>query len=336
MAVLDMDSFDGYVTADLQAAGWSGLGTVSVLAAGRNGTSALRMGDWDEGATRILATPQGTIGLGVAVAVNLMTNTTNTLFDFRDGGTVHVSLKVGTNGSLWFERAGVQIGGATPAGTFVEGSLYLHCFAKVVISDTVGTVDLWLNGDATPAISATGLDTRNGGNATVDRIRLGGVVNVNGAPTYDDFYLTDGANLGDCRVESRLPNGNGNSSQMLGSDGNSTDNYLLVDEAAPNSDTDYVGSPTVTEKDTYTMQDATPATGTVHAIKVTLVAKKSDAGSRSFASVVRLSGTEADSADRALSTSYAYYSDIRETKPGGGAWSISDWNNVELGVKVTV
>jgi hypothetical protein len=65
-------------------------------------------------------------------------------------------------------------------------------------------------------------------------------------------------------------------------------------------------------------------------------AAKTNAGVRSIASVARLSGTEVDSSDKALSVSYAYLPDIRETKPGGGAWSISDVNSAEFGVKVTV
>lgn len=38
--------------------------------------------------------------------------------------------------------------------------------------------------------------------------------------------------------------------------------------------------------------------------------------------------------DLPLSTSYLYYQTIYETKPGGGAWTTSDVNSSEFGVKV--
>ena len=68
-------------------------------------------------------------------------------------------------------------------------------------------------------------------------------VGPNGATTanydYDDLYICDGTTvpgepvndfLGDVRVDTLYPNGNGNSSQWVGQDANSTDNYLNVDD----------------------------------------------------------------------------------------------------------
>jgi hypothetical protein len=141
--------------------------------------------------------------------------------------------------------------------------------------------------------------------------------------------------LGDVRVQALLPTGNGNSSQLVGSDGNSTDNYLLVDEVPPNEDTDYVESATVNDKDTYVFGNLTPTTGTVFGVQIVAEARKTDAGVRSFKSVARLSATEADGPDTTLSTTYAFYMDKRDTKPGGGSWTITNVNDAEFGVKVT-
>jgi hypothetical protein len=41
-----------------------------------------------------------------------------------------------------------------------------------------------------------------------------------------------------------------------------------------------------------------------------------------------------DSAVKTLTTDYIYLPDIRETKPGGGAWTITDVNNAEFGIKI--
>ena len=152
------------------------------------------------------------------------------------------------------------------------------------------------------------------------------------------WYATAGSMThpqGDVAVHLLLPSGNGNSSGMLGSDGNSTDNYLLVDEPGPNGDADYVSSDTPGVKDTYVMGDLIPTVGTVLGVKAVLTARKDAAGAGAIQSVYRLSGTEVDGASVALTTSHASYVDpIQTTKPGGGAWSIADVNAVEIGVKV--
>ena len=103
----------------------------------------------------------------------------------------------------------------------------------------------------------------------------------------------------------------------------------------PNDDTEYVESSTAGHKDTYAYGNLATASGTVYAVQPVPYAKKNDAGpSRSIVSVARLSGTEEDSAVKTLSTSYAYFGDIRATKPGGGQWTIADVNSAEFGVKV--
>jgi hypothetical protein len=158
----------------------------------------------------------------------------------------------------------------------------------------------------------------------------------------DDYYACDiqGSTnndfLGDVRVQAVFPNGNGNYSQLTNDLGNMTNNYTHVDEADPNDDTDYVESSNAGDKDTYTYQDLPTTTGTVYGVQVMTYAKKTDSGSRTIRNLARLSGTDADNgSDIALPSGYTYLPSIFETKPGGGAWTITDVNNAEFGVKVT-
>ena len=225
--------------------------------------------------------------------------------------------------------------------TVLSQDTFYYIELKVTISDSAGVIVLKINGAT--ELNLTSQDTRNGGNATADTITLGAGGQNNSAAifSYDDLYICDGTGsapdndfLGDCRVEASLPSGNGNSSQLVGSDADSTNNYLLVDESAPNGDTDYVESSTVGNKDTYAMGNLASTSGTVYGVQPVPVAKKTDAGSRSIVSVVRLSSTEVDSAAKTLTSSYLILPDVRTTKPGGGAWTITDWNNAEAGVKV--
>jgi hypothetical protein len=133
--------------------------------------------------------------------------------------------------------------------------------------------------------------------------------------------------------------GNGANSALVGSDGNSVDNYLLVDDPAINhdSDTTYVESPTVGAKDTYAASNLpTPALSIVGAGTV-VVARKTDAGSRAIKTVVRSGGVNYQGADEHfLSTSYAAYRSMFLQNPNGpAAWNETTVNAMEAGVEVT-
>lgn len=219
-----------------------------------------------------------------------------------------------------------------------RGSAWYYLEMKVTIHPSAGSAYVRVNGQQVIAI--TGVNTAALGTAGANCFCIG---SPGGTPAWyiDDLYLCDATGsvnndfLGDIRVDPIYPSGNGNSSQFAGSDGNSTDNYALVDETAQNGDTDYVESGTVGNKDTYAFGDLASASGTVFGLGLYPILKKTDAGSRSVCSIARLGGTEVDSADKVLGSSYAPYPDIRETKPGGGAWTITDINNAEFGIKVT-
>lgn len=135
-------------------------------------------------------------------------------------------------------------------------------------------------------------------------------------------------------------NGNGVSSQWDGSDADSTDNYLLVDEVLPDDDTTYVESVDSLDLDSYTMENITLETGwEIAAVIPWAVAKKLSAGSPlDLKHYIRttISGTpySATSAAQVLGTSYALYWERRTTDPDSGAWSETDVNNTEIGIEV--
>jgi len=342
MALRFVDSFDHYDDADvLQKYDLMG-GTANIAASGRFGNN-MEFGDVDRVTKFLTSQPTWIVGFAV-----YMPNTTAVvgsvqLIALLDSATLHVDVRWTSANNIIFTRAGTQLG----SGFAASRDTWYYVELKVTISDT-GSYELRVDGSTVTSSGAA--DTRNGANASADRIQVGNSAGgaLGSGLRIDDLYVCDGTTgagsnpcndfLGDCRVQSRLPDGNGNSSQFDGSDGNSTDNYLLVDDAdtAVDGDTTYVQSPDVGDKDTYTFQNLTPTSGAVFGVQALPYARKTDAGARSICSVARLSGTETDSANKALSTSYRYYPDIRETKPGGGDWSISDVNSAEFGQKVTV
>ncbi|MDF2751654.1 MAG: hypothetical protein K0S82_36 [Gaiellaceae bacterium] len=313
----------------------------TVEARGRTGPNALNLNQWGSASTinKILDL-QPTWIVGIAFRTNITSSNTATLFRFTENAvTTHVSLDLTTAMKLRLVRGGVQLG--SDSAVTIALNTWYYVEVKVTIHDSAGVAGLKING--VDQVNLTGQDTQNGGSAQADLITFGGAgTSAFGNIDIDDIYMCDGTGssptndyLGDVRVDALDPNGNGNSSQFTGSDGNSVDNYALVDESPPNGDTDYVESATVGNKDTYAYENHPLSAGTVYGVQVNVNARKTDAGTRKIVSVARLSGTEVDSAEHSLSSTYQYFRDIRETKPGGGSWSIADINGAEFGQKVS-
>lgn len=333
------DSFDHYTNNDLLRK-WSSLNTTNNLNldsnAARSGPAGLWINGWGDREIRKNLDSQATWIVGVAFRIPDIGISTFRILTLRDGSTNQIYLHCNSVAQMEAVRGdGTVLGAST---TRILSNRWYYLELKTTIHNSAGTVAVRLNENL--EINLSSQDTQNTANATADTIMLGDAVGQFVANIfYDDLYVLDGQAgkndfLGDIKIEYRAPNGNGNSSQFTGSDGNSTDNYLLVDEADPNDDTDYVESSTVGHKDTYTFQDLTNASGTVHGVQMIATAKKTDAGTRQIAHVARSSTNETDGATHTLTTEYVMHHYPIETKPGGGAYSISDFNSAEFGYKV--
>lgn len=344
MALLFAESWDALATGVPSINGWanigSGGGSVNATA-GRWGTQGMLTTDVRFGLQRPISSLPATAFFGFAMSVGSFTNA-QAFFGVLETATSQVNLQMLSTGAIRAARggpAGTTLGDSA-AGVLVAGT-YHYIEVKVIIHNTTGAVVVKVDG--TTVINLTGINTRQTANAWLDAVQYGGFNqgNTSPSPKFDDIYICDSTGssptndfLGDVRVEALLPNGDGNSSVLVGSDGNSVNNSLLVDEVGPNGDTDYVSSATPGDKDTYAYANLTSTTGTVYGVIVQPYARKDDAGARSIVSVARLSGTEVDGPVQTLASSYAYLPDVREAKPGGGVWTISDVNSAEFGVKV--
>lgn len=277
---------------------------------------------------------------GSGIRMNIIGAGNHISFREQGSGVNHVILATDASGHLIAKHGGTGTVYGTSVQRFAAAAWY-WIEVKLKIHDTTGTIEVRVNGEVWIG-PLTGLDTRNGGSGICDRLYYTSAFFNNGL-NIDDVVVIDPSTgtpndfIGDSRIECISPNGNGASSQWVGSDGNSTDNYALVDEVPHNSDTDYVQTNVVGDKDTYAYPDIALVSGSIHAVKMTSVARKSSAGTRKMKQVARLSGgTEEDSATEiSLADSYVYYEDIRHTKPGGGAWALADVNGAEFGQKVS-
>lgn len=275
----------------------------------------------------------GTLFVGFAGRMPTI-GTARWLLCFRDGSTEHVSLALNTSGQLEVRRGatsattGTLLG--TSSSTFTAGTWY-YIELKVLIHDSTGTVDLHVNGSS--EIALTGQDTRNGGNATVDRWYFPG-----GSQFYiQDLYWADTAGSspnntfqGDCQVEYVTATADGTHTDWTANTGA---RYQAVDDATPDDDGTYVQTSTVDHLGTFAIGDAS-AGGTIRGVKVSLRVKKTAAGSCTVAPVIRISGTDyAGTAQNVNSGTYSHVSQMYDQDPTAAAWEASVFNAMEVGIK---
>lgn len=328
MTLLFIDGFDHYANnTDLQKK-WTTTNSQGVsTTGGRRGGGAADLLNSSISKTVTTASPtSGIVGFA-------WKGSFDQIFLIGDATVQHFNLFLQANGTLQIRRGTTVL--ATSTFAFAV-NIYYYLEVKFTINDTTGSVEVRKNGETSSFVSVSGADTQNGGTASWSRITL------DSDSFFDDLYVcdTNGTTnnnfLGDCRVDTLYPNGNGNSSQFTGSDGNSTDNYLLVDETTPDYDTTYVESSTSGNKDTYTFTDLSHNPASIYGIQISPCAKKDDAGARSMGAVIRRSAVDYDGTSTALSTDYLYYPYIAETDPSTvAAWTQTNINAAEFGVKIT-
>ena len=333
MSLLLLEGFD---TGDWDERATTATGIA--LVTGRTGANAAQInssGDllrW----TFPAADEHATFIVGAAILATVSGGTRTGVIALRgdDAATSHLTVDLTSTGQLRIMRGAVELAitdpNTVPTGVWTYVELY------ATLSDTVGVVKLAVNG--TTIVNLTNQDTKNAGTATVfDTVDFDPSA---GDFNYDDVYVANGAGtvnndlLGDMRVYAVLPTGNGTHSQMTGSDGNSTDNYLLVDEATPNDATDWVEGDAAGTKDTYLFADLPTATGVVRGVEVRAHAAKSDVGDKTVAVVHKQGAVETVGTAQVLSTTYDTYPQLWETDPSDSiAWTVAKVNSSEFGVQ---
>lgn len=287
----------------------------------------------------------------VFFSASLPTTPTVLDFAFMDGTTCQVGYVITSLGEIVVYRGNVTIASATElgrtatsvivaAGTGGTGADYKMVEIEVVFA-TGATGSVVVKVADVTVLTISSVQTASSANAYANRLHFRS--RSSAGWQIDDLYLNDDSGsapentfLGEAFVvESCIPTGNGNSSQWVGSDGNSTDNYLLVDDSG-NDDTDYVKSGTLNDLDTYALGNLSNSTGTVIGANHHLIARKDDVATRTIASAIRTNSTNYIGSDKTMTGSYAVYTESRLLNPDTGSrFTISEINALEAGQKVT-
>jgi len=167
--------------------------------------------------------------------------------------------------------------------------------------------------------------------------------NLGAYPLYDDFYILNDSGpapyntfLGDLRVDTIRPNGNGTTSNFTGSDADSVDNYLHIDDVDPDGDSSYIESQTVGHIDLHTLESLAVTPATIFGVQPVSIAKKTDTGPRTASHVLRTGATNyTSSAFSPSNGSYLGFPAIWEENPNTVVpWVNADITGLESGIKV--
>ncbi len=334
--IVFLDGFDHYAVANIGRK-WTSSSNIGTMVTGRNSVGQAMQITTTGSVEKVFASTSQAWRIGMAVNLQSQTGSTFGLINIKDGTSGQVELSWVNNRKWQFSRNGTLVGSATTTTASLSTWYYLEMYVSIKDSISLGNAQLYVNGVQEINLPAT-TDIKNTANAFADRVNIGcaGFWLI----YYDDLVVstmddtTTPTFLGDRRVTTLYPDGNGNYSQFVGSDSNSVNNYQLVDETLVD-DADYVTSDTAGNKDSYTMSNLAQTPSSIEAVQITANVRKDDAGTRVGRTFFRIGGTDYDSGDIALSTSYQMATYLRETDPStSAAWTNSSLSSMEVGVKV--
>jgi hypothetical protein len=353
MALLRLESFDHWATADRGYKGWSfahvaatpGDTGCSIGAYGRNGTNGLRGHNnaVNGHSTRASVGISNASGATAIPGFGFRINTAIPAGDvpictLMRGSTELISVTCSATGTL-----SVRLGGRTgsvlsTSVLTITHSTYYFLELKTLLHDSAGTYELKIDG--VTFASGSGVDTLASGAATWDGLVLGG---TNVALTYtidfDDLRACDGSTgsnndfLGDHRIVCVVASpGNGTHIDYAASTG--SDRGAVVDDNPPNV-ADYVQGGTVGDRVTFNFP-ALGVTGTVKAVQTVNLAKAEVAGIRTQVPAFLVGGNDYDGAGSVLGSDWSYQLEVHPTNPDTvAAWTVSEIDGAEIGAAVT-
>jgi hypothetical protein len=349
MALLFMDGFDHYATADAvrkyTIVEPNGATFQINSSAGRRGTGAFLARASSGGGTNsrlsIEVENSETIIVGFAFRINTTPTANSYILSLLDGTTLQAGVVVTPAMKIALVGSNTILPDSTSSTTLATNTFY-YIEAKIKISNSVSPGECVLRINGVEEASATSGDTQVSANAYANRVRLG--IGTEGGfahtGTFDDYYVCNTSGsvnnnfLGDCRVDVIRPNADGFYGDGTPSSG--SDRFAVVNDTTPNT-TDFVTLSDIGDRDSYEFQDLTPlSTRVVYGVQTLAAVAKDDGGTRQVAALARSGATDSVGPDLALSVDYRYARHLLQTDPNtSGLWTQSSVNNAEFGVEVT-
>lgn len=339
MALLWMDGFEYTSTTEMYSAGWSYI-SISAPGSGQGRFSTyglMTYQDADAGC-RLTIADKTSLVVGMAVYdLNTVKGTNQRIFGLYDyNGYAHVFVNRNNSTNLLeLYRGGTLLGTSTFA--FLP-TTWTYMELKATIHSSTGSAELRVNGAT--VLSLSNINTNAGGTGIINQVVLGATNGYQSFRKYhDDLYICDTSGsvnndfLGDSRVITLSPTAVGDITQFTPSAGN---NWECVDDMN-DDDTTYVSASASGNKDLYNVANLPITPSSVHGVSVISTARKSETGTAANRNILKTNGTIANGSTNYLSTSYNKYITTYEINPvTSTAWSVSDVNNLQIGIERTI
>jgi hypothetical protein len=325
---LFVDSFDTQSTPSDARWTYSPTYTVIEAAQGRHGSAALRL--WPSTtnaawAKTVELTPSTHWVFGFSVKLSSALYVPLGIY-LNNESTALVEVLITTTGRIQTTLAGTTY---TSTKTLaVSSTNYLEI--GIVVGD-IGSLEVKVNGSSDGWLNLSTVDTKPGAATTGTNMMLYASNSNPNVPYYfDDLTITYGNELkwlGDVRVDALALTGNATPQDWTPDTGNAWERL--------NQDAGYIESNTVDDESRFNLADYTGTTTGIKAVVVNASAKKTDAGSRSFAIEVDSGGTVSVGSTRSLGDSTQEYREVYLTDPDtGSAWNDAGVDALIVGVKV--
>lgn len=364
MALLYLDSFDHYATADISEK-WSTAYTNSAVGASyaRTGTQGMRLSG--VGGARLAV--GGETSLVCGAAVRPVTMASLPLFrvgnaNYPEGyffspedsafcclhldadGTLSVYVGNGYGGLV--NKSLGAVAGATATPYILHQNVWSYVELSMTAIGATSRIRVRVNnGLALDVIANTicGYDIGLIPILTWSYFTLGpGKATTLGVCDVDDLYVAtqDGTGVtnfvGDCRIDCHYPTAPGTHTEWTRTGSDSGANWDQVNDTAPNDDTDANDATSAALVDTFACDDLVPEGNTIVAVQHVMSVKKTDDGAATVAPVLRVGGTDYVGDDQYPSAAaFSYGRQLYVTSPAGGAWSESAFDGMEVGYKRT-
>lgn len=272
---------------------------------------------------RVLGGAKTFVGIGGAFYISgglPIANQAQRLFDFRDTANgQHVVIWLQSTGTVSAYRGATHLG--TSASPVMTANTYQHVECQILISNTVGTIEVRVNG--VTVLSLSGQDTCNTANVECSQVSFAGGTGSGSNIYLDDIYCYDNTGsynntwIGDRRVLTLFPNANTATADWTPV--GAATGYECIDEANPNDDTDYINATAAGKISQFGLQNTPAGVSAISGVVIIERARKTEAGiGNTKVSIVSGASTTAG-ADKPLTEIYTYRQDVFETDPATAA-----------------
>ena len=251
--------------------------------------------------------------------------------------------KIGTNSSGDLRAYAQGVTTTTTVGTSAaafSNATWHWVEVKIVLgtTNTDGEITVQVNG--TQLINATGIDTFLNSTAT-GRLESFGFYGGTGDCRFDDVIIYDSTGshmnnfLGETKIETIIPNGDGSTLDWTASGG--TD-FSTVDDGigVADDDTTYLSSSTATDVTELQMSNLSNNPTQIHGVQVRTRSRKEDAGARTYRTYAKSGASTENGITLGLTTAYCWRRNgVHYVDPNTSiAWTGSGVNGMHVGLEL--